>query len=393
MKKTIVTLIVLALAAAPFLSAQNQADEDYIKAMTESDPCKKVQGLKDFIAKHGGKGSQYENFAYAHLCLTPCPTKPPKESIEYGEKALTFKGLDDLTRVQILLTLSGLYSELGQSLDKAQAHAGAAIAIGRANKDKEPSGAAQWTSIMGAGHFAQGQAMEKAKDYKGAVDAYVMAYGLLKNPQILAALKKTAKILYDGKNYADAEKAFRAAYSISKDHEAGTMLALTLLRAGKQDEALPLFKESYAKKRTGELAYNIGIILARKAKTDSRQADEAVRYLLEASFLYPSQSKQAMSLAESLFFTANQELRYNENIKEMQEKVAYLNEITADYNKRFGDKSDEDLTAADKKAIQTLTENIEAQKAAIQKLEAAQKAAVDKFNALIADTKKRLGVK
>lgn len=392
MRKLIPILTVLALAAAPFLSAQNQADDDYVKAMMESDPCKKVQGLKDFIAKHGGKGSQYENFAYAFLCLTPCPTKPPKESIEYGEKALTFSGLDDVTKIQVLLTLSGLYSEMGQNLDRAQTHAAEAIKISRANKDKEPSEAAQWNQFMGAGHFARGQALEKAKNFTGAVDDYASAYGLLKNPQILAALRKTGKVLYDDKNYAGAEKAFRAAYNIAKDFESGTLLGLTLLRGGKTDDALPILKESYAKKRTGELAYNIGLILARKAKSDSRQADEAIRYLLEASFLHPTQSQQAMSLAESLFFTANKELRYNENIKEMQEKVAFLNELTEDYNKRFGDKSEADLTAADRRAIENLTENIERQQADIERLEAAQKAAVDKFNRLIAETKKRLGV-
>jgi hypothetical protein len=394
--KTLIFLAIVPLLVAP-LFAQTECDDAYIKAMTAQTAGQRAQMLKEFITKCAGKGSQYENFAYANLSLLDYPGKTAADATSYGEKALAMGGLDDLTKCQLLVQLSALYSQNGQNLDKAKSYAQQVIDSAKAAKSKaaEESGAspAQWNQFIGAGYFALGQAQEKGKDYKGAVDSYASSYALLKNPQILASIKKLGKTLYDAKAYADAENALKAAYTATKEDAIAVLYAQALYRNDKDAEALALFKEIYAKKKNGELAYNIGIIMAKEAKTKPAATDEAIRYLLEAAFTYPAQSKQAMQLAETLFFLNNKELRYNETVTEIQAKAKKIEELTKNYNSKFGNKEEDNLTATDKAEMQSMMAEIEAENKELEKLQSEQNMAVAKFNKLLDDTKQRLGIK
>jgi len=308
MKKAILLLAIVPLLVGP-LAAQDACSDAYVKAMTAQSPAERAQLLKAFLTQCAGKGNQYENFANANLALQEYPGKTPADVTNFGEKALALGGLDDLTKCQLLLVLSSLYSKSGQNLEKAKSYASQVTETARAAKSKETEGAttsaAQWNQMIGAGFFALGQAREKGSDAKGAVDAYANSYAILKNPKILASIKKLGKTLYDAKNYAAAEAAFKAAYEATKDPEIGTIYAQAVYRSDKEGEALVLFKELYGKKKSGELAYNIGIILAKQAKTNPAISSEAIRYLLEARFTYPAQAKQSRGIAENLFLLSH----------------------------------------------------------------------------------------
>jgi len=365
--------------------------------MTEKNPAQQAQLLKDFLAKCAGTGSQYENFANANLSLLNYPGKTPADAISYGEKALSLGGLDDLTKCQILLQVSALYSQSGQNLEKAKSYGLQVTEVAKAAKAKETEGgtttAGQWNKMIGAGYFTMGQAQEKAKDFKGAVDSYANSYTLLKNPQIMASIKKLGKTLYDAKAYADAEKAFHAAYTVTKDNDIAAVYAQSLYRNNKDAEALALFKEIYGRQKSGEVAYNIGIILAKEAKTNPATTTEAIRYLLEASFTYAAKSQEAMKLAETLFFLNNKELKYNETVSEILAKSKKIEEMTNAYNTKFGNKDEEDLSDNEKNEMKTILANIETEKKGLEKLQSDQNMAIAKFNKLLDDTKLRLGIK
>lgn len=388
-----ITLILFLLTSA---MAQNDgANEDYIKAITTPDAAQRVQLLKAYLAKYGGKGTPYENFVYSNLCLTPYKGKTEKETIEYGEKALALGGLDDVTKYQILVTVAGTYANLGQNLDKAKNHALQAIQTAQNNKNNKESETPpeQWNKFVGAGYFIHGQVLEKEKDLKGAVDSYVHSYEILKNPQIAASLAQLGKSLYEFKFYTDAEKALKVAAASLKDFGSTLLYAKTLHRNGKKSEALKYYKIAHSKKTTGEVAYNIGIILAGNGKSNPEEAREAIPYLLEASFLSPSNSEKAMALAESLFFTANPELKYNEKVKELSEKSEKIEDLTNAFNKKFGEKTEEELSDAEKKEMESLLSQIEAGKKAVEKLQADQLVILSKFQDLIEQTKQKLGIK
>jgi hypothetical protein len=396
-KKALISFAIALLLAGALAAQTNDCDETYIKAMTAQTEAQSAQLLKDFLAKCSGKGNQYENFANANLSLLKYPGKTAKDAIDYGEKALALGGLDDLTKCQVLIQVSALYSQSGQNLDKAKSYAIQVTETAKAAKAKDAEDstttAAQWNQLVGAGYFALGQAQEKAKDYKGAVDSYVNSYSLLKNGQIMASIKKLGKVLYDAKDYVGAEKAFKAAYTASKDFDSTVFYAKSLYRNNKEAEALTYLKEAYAKQKSGEIAYNIGIILAKQAKTNPAVSSEAIRYLVEASFTYPSQSQQAMKIAENLFFLSNKDLKYNETVSRIQESNKKIEELTNNYNTKFGGKEEEDLSGNEKAEMKSLLAQIDIEKKALEKLQADQNMAIAKFNQLLEETKQRLGIK
>jgi len=396
MKKSAVTCLTLIFFIYSFsLGQSEEAHQAYIKATTAQSLAQKIQLLKDYLSKYKGKGTQYENYANAHLCFYCSQSKSLNEAAEYGETSLALGGFDDLTKCQVYLTLSTIYTKQGKNLEKAKNHSKQVVELAQVNQNKSTSLTTtnQWKKLTGAGYYTLAQAQERAKQLKGAVSSYIKSYNILKNPQIGHDLKKTGKSLYDFKFYKNAEEAFRAASAILKDYESYSFYAKTLYKNRKKEQALSYFKKAYAKKKSGEIAYNIGIILAGKAKKDHSVSEEAIKYLIEASFLSRSNSKKARALAESLFFNSKGSSEYNEIIKEISTIHERLEELIEIYNENIEGKNQEDLTDTQKKANKALLVDIEVEKAKLQKLESKQKLIVCKFNELLEDTKKRLGIK
>ncbi len=394
MKKTLIVAITLfCLSAGLVLSQSTEANDAYIKAMTAQSPSQKAAMLKDFLAKYAGKGSQYENFANANLAVLNYSGKMPGDTIAYGEKALQMGGLDDLTKYQVLISVAGAYLQSGQNLEKTKSLANQAIQLCQASKGKEGENTAQWNQLQGAAYYVQGQALEKGKDYAGAATAYANSYSILKNPQILASLKKLGKTLYEAKAYAEAEKVFKVVSSTSKDPDIMMLYAGALYKSGKVDEALAEYKQIYAKEKNGDVAFNIGIIEAKKAQSQPSFSAEAINYLLDASFLSPANSKQAMSMAESLFFTSYKELKWNETVNQINALSKKIEEDTKTYNTKFGDKEVDEMSASQKAEMKVLMSNIEDEKKNLDKLKESQNMAMAKFNAQIEETKKRLGIR
>ncbi len=397
MKKFVLGTITLLLAFGSLALAQSECDQLYIKAMTANSPAERATLLKDFLAKCGGKGNQYENFANANLCLIPYPGKTAQDFINYGEKALQVGGLDDLTKAQVMTTLASVYHR--QSPDKAKAYANQIIELAKTAKAKESeaANAGQWNALIGGGYFALGQAQARAKDNKAAIDSYQNAYNLLKDPRqsaaIISEIKRAGRAMYEAKAFADAEKAFRVVYQAnSKDTESLTLIARCLYNTGKTDEALTMMKESYAKNKNGETAFNIGIILAKQAGgSNPALSAEAIRYLLEAGLLSQSHSRKAMDLAQNIFLGADKE--WNNRVKSIQESSKLIEDWTKTFNSKFEGKNVDDLTSDQKREFRNLRENIEKENKILEKLQAEQKVTMDKFQKLIDEAKARLGIR
>lgn len=383
MKRTALTILTLAfLLVFPVLSQENSCDQAYIKAMTTPDAGQRATLLKNYLAQCGGKGSQYENFAYATLCVTPYGGKTAAETIEYGEKAITLGGLDELMKFQVLVTVAAVYGQQGTNLVKAKNYAQQAIQLGKAQNNN------QW---VGAGYYVQGQVQAKSNDLKGASSSYISAYNILKNKQIAIDLKKVAKGLYDARAYTDAAKAWKVCVGVSNDYACIVYLANSLNRSGQKDEALTYYKQAYTKRKKGDVAYNMGVILASKSNSTNNGSSEAITYLLDASFLSQANSKKAMDLAQRLFFN-HEAPGYNEKIKDLSDKITKLETLTNDFNEKFGDKDEEDLSDAETAEMEKILKQIEDEQKAIEKLQAEQQQALEKFKTLVEQTKTRLGI-
>jgi tetratricopeptide (TPR) repeat protein len=390
MIKTTITTLTLLVFLCSLLPAQNANHETYIKAMTTPDPSEKAQLLKDYVTNN--QGAQYENFACAELCTLQYNGKTAADTIKYGERAIELGGLDALKKCQVLTMVANMYVTQGQNLPKASNYAGQVIQIAKANKNSDLAPAATWNQLQGAGAYLQGQALEKTKNYKGAVDAYINAYNILKSPQIIPNLKKLGKALYDGKAYKDSERALKIAAVNGKDFASIYLYANALNKNGKAEEALSNYKMAYMKQKSGAIAFNIGIILSRKAEKNASFTDEALKYLLDASFLSKANSKKAMQMAESLYFHSKKDLKYNEKVQQLQQRSKKLEDLTNTFNDKFGEKEEEDLSDGEKREMESILKQIDAEQEAIKRLEAETQAALQGFQQLLEKTKQRLGI-
>jgi tetratricopeptide (TPR) repeat protein len=350
--------------------------------VTTADAGQRAKLLKDYLAQCGGKGSQYENFAYANLCVTPYSGKTAAEIIEYGEKAINLGGLDELMKFQILVTVAAVYGQQGKNLAKAKNYAQQAIQLGKAQNKNQ---------LVGAAYYVQGQVQQKSNDLKGASSSYISAYNILKNKQIANDLKKVAKGLYDAKAYSDAAKAWKVCVGVTNNYACIVYLANSLNRSGQKDEALTYYKQAYTKQKKGDVAYNIGVLLASKSNPNNNGSSEAIDYLLDASFLSQANSKKAMDLAQRLFFN-HETPGYNEKIKDLSDRVTKLETLTNSFNEKFGEKDEEDLTDAENAEMEKILEQIESEQKAIEKLQTEQQQALEKFSALVEQTKTRLDI-
>lgn len=381
MKKTLWTAVTLVFLMTGLLAAQS-ADEVYLKAMQISDKCQQIQALDAYIAQYAGKGGQYDAYAYAYYCLTPCAAKNAQKAIDYGEKALTMSGIDSDMKVGIVYTIAETYSQSGQP-DKAKASAQRLIDMGKATSDS-----AKGSKLQAAGYVLIGTFAEKAGDYGAAAASYITAYGILKDPSITKQLNNLASTLYKSQKYVEAEKVFREFYAADQGPESASLLAQTLYKEGKVDEALAIYREAYSKKRTPNLALNIAVILNKEAKTKPSLKPEAINALIEAGLLNPAQQKNLHQAALNLYISDSPDLAaINTQIEEHNRNIA---DMTKTYNDKYGTKSDDDLTGAEKVSMKKLNAAIESEKQAIEQIKAQQKNVIDKFNQLVAQVRAKL---
>ena len=390
MKRIVLTAAVLILVSSGIALAQNECDQAYIKAMTANTPAERVTLLKEFLTTCAGKGSQYENFANANLCVTGWQGKTEQETLTYGEKALALGGIDDVMKCQVLLQLSNVFTKQGKALDKAKSYANQLIQTATAAKAKEPEGA-NWNTLIGAGHYLLAQAQHKSRETNAAVESYVNSHAILKDPKILNDLKRLAKDLYDAKAYMDAEKVYRIlAQTNPKDSESQTLVAQCLYKAGKVNEALAMWKDMFIRTKSADLAYNIGITVAKEAKANPALQNDAIRYLIDAALL-SAKYKDAMSMAENLFLGSDKD--YNSRVKLMQESKQLIDEWTATINKKFGDKSEDDLSSDEKREYRKIKENIDKEQKTLDAIQVKHKASTEGFTKILAEEKQKLGIK
>lgn len=382
MKRTLFATVTLVFVLTGLLAAQS-ADEEYLKAMQLSDKCQQVQALEAYIAKFAGQGTTNEHWAYAYYCLTPCASKSAQKAAEYGEKALTMPGIDDQTKIGLLATIPGLYNSIGQ-VDKAKAAARKLIDFGKALSDAKMA-----SRLQASGYLLIGQFAEKAGDYGTAAENYIIAYSILKDPSISKQLNNLAATLYKGRKYAEAEKVFRQFYAADKGPESATLLGQTLYKQGKVDEALAIYKEANAKKKDAKLAYNIAIILNVQVKDNPSKTTDTINALIEAALLNPKDSKNLLGQAQNLFVGQDKDLA--SSYAQIEEHNKAIEEFTKTYNSKVEGKTEDDLSATDKKVLKTLEDNIEVEKQAIARIQGSQKGVLDKFNTLVAQARTRLG--
>ncbi len=382
MKRTLIATVTLTLVLAGLAAAQS-ADEEYLAAMQKQDPCQKIQALDAYITKYAGQGTANEHWAYAYYCLTLCASTPAQKAAEYGEKALGMQGLDNDTKTKLMVAIPQYYYKAGQT-DKAEAATRKLIDYGKGLGEGKTG-----AQLQAAGYIMIGQAAEKAGDYGKAAQSFITAYGILPDPGINKLLNGLADNLYKSGKFAEAEQVFRQNYAANRGPGSAALLGQVLYKQGKVDEALAIYKEGYAIKKTPSLAQNIAVLLNAEVKKDPSKTQEAITANIEAGLLNPAQQKNFLGMAQNLFVGQDKELA--SSYAQIDEHKKAIDEFNKTIETKFEGKSEDELSDSDKRLLKTLQNNIEAEKAAIDKIVASQKGVLDKYNALVSQVRTRLG--
>ncbi len=382
MKRTLFAIVTLVFTLAGLAAAQSP-DEEYLKAMQLSDPCQKIQALDAYIGKYAGQGTTNEHWAYAYYCLEKCASRPAQKAAEYGEKAMGMAGIDNATKLQLMIAVPQLYYSAGQT-GKADAASQKLIDYGKGLSDAKIG-----SQLRATGYFLIGDAAEKAGDSTKATENYILAYEAFKDPNIVKKIGALADKLYKAQKFAEAEQVLKRFYAADQGPESATVLAQSLDKQGKVDEALAIYREAYSKKKTGNLAKNIARILNSQVKADPSKTNEAINALIEAALLNPKEASKYTEGAKYLFVGQDKDIA--SSYDKIAEHNKAIEEFTKTYNSKIEGKNEEDLSESDKRLLKTLESNIETEKQAIAKIQAGQKGVLDKFNALVAQVKTRLG--
>ncbi len=322
--------------------------EDYGNAMRMASAAERIKALENYLVKY--QTSEYHKYVYVQLTSDYFNQANYQKAFEFAKKAEGFLDESEFKSRAELYLVFGIYYLDQKNQDKALDYAEKILSLG-AGKEKE------WGALLSS-------AKELKKRATGS------------SPSPL----KNAIALYNKQDYLGAEKEFAELYKTNKTNfEIVNLYAKSLEKNKKTDLALEKFKEANKLKPDGLIAYNIGIILARK-----KLVNEAVGYFIQASILSPEKSKNAMELAQGLFFSnykdAETGFSYNELIQKSQEMTNKLNGLTTEFNKKYGNKDEEEV---DKAQMDADSKKIESLKKELDKFSAKLQKAIDEFNKLV----------
>ncbi|MGQ9617767.1 MAG: tetratricopeptide repeat protein [Candidatus Aminicenantia bacterium] len=316
--------IFLLIAPISFSQAtvQEEAYKLYIKAINEKNIDVKIELLEQYLAQYGRIGLDYDKYVYANLTFVYNQKGNHEKTVEYGEKAISAQELDILTKINLYLVVSGAYNELNRNLEKAYNYAKMAQDLATAQMEMGSAMAtkAQWMKLIAGADFLEGALLIKRGEFKDGIAKWATAYKILKSPHILRQFKLNGENQYKQKKYENAELFFRAHFELSNDPELAYWLGKTCFFMNKFEETEKYLLIAYDKRKSSEIALNLGIIANKKNKTD-----EALRYFAEAVALnnHSRFSADAKKYLESLY-----QKKYG--------NIEGIEKVIADAKKRLG---------------------------------------------------------
>jgi tetratricopeptide (TPR) repeat protein len=321
MKKIVILLILLIVVSLPALLALDKEQTDAWTALVgEKDLQVKMQKLEAYYNKYGAKEDRYSMYMYIHLAQTSYLLQQYDKTIQFGEKALTYKEIDASNKLPLYLYLANSYNLTKKDLDKAYDYAEQIIALANSLRSETQGNSAIDVNYTAPALRIQVQLLAtKAQDPQNALKALnksIEAYKLDKSDKSAFFVVKLSEHLRKSDKVEDA---IRGIETINQDKPSAdffNLLGKMYNQIKNMPKAIENFKASYVLKKNAQVAYNLGILL-----NQNQELDSAIDYLAEAYLLNDEKiSPDAFKLFEHLLFfektkgqpQPEQEKAYNE---------------------------------------------------------------------------------
>lgn len=294
MNKKITLIAVMFLMVSTFvIGIRKDQQQLYLKAVAEKDPQAKMDLLKEYVQKFGGKDDKWLRFIFLNLSDTAFKLKNYDECIQYGEKALGSGAVDNANKLRVYFSLANSYYATKRDMDKAYQYAQSIIDLSR-------------TLIQQTKNTSQDEAQAKqfAKNYKSfyiapafRLQGLILYFKDKDNPE---NIKQAAEKAIEAYNEDEKDIYFQMAFSLASNlAQKGQYNAAIAVAEKVIDEENPKYKEvdflaklytktknkekilhyyelAYKSKPTATLAKRIGQLVHKK------DVNKAVRYFADA---------------------------------------------------------------------------------------------------------------
>ncbi|MDY0297399.1 MAG: tetratricopeptide repeat protein [Acidobacteriota bacterium] len=309
MKKLIVIAgLMISLAFCAPLASQDDSDigftQDYITAMTKKPGSERIQAFEAYVKKYSDTTQKFTRLAYYWIAMDSFQMQDYAKAVEIGKKCLGFSGYDKGEEARLNLMLGNSYGVKKASVydkDLALKHTNAAISIASSNQ-------------------GLGDVLSAAKDLKSKLTT--------PPPPSETPEQKMKRLVLQDEDFSAAIEAYNGMSGSDKGNvDIRRLYGTALMRSGRHQEAVNVFKEMLAETPSATVAYRLGQAYA-EMSTKSRNAfDPSVRYLIEAALRFDAEDndaneKIAMAKAEHQLFSKYNYFRkldqYNAKIQRQQ---------------------------------------------------------------------------
>lgn len=344
MKKIVILLIMLLVVSLPALLALDKEQTDAWTALVgEKDLQVKMQKLEAYYNKYGAKEDRYSMYMYIHLAQTSYLLQQYDKTIQFGEKALTYKEIDASNKLPLYLYLANSYNLTKKDLDKAYDYAEQIIGLANSLRSETQGNSAIDINYTAPALRIQVQLLAtKAQDPETALKALnksIEAYKLDKSDKSAFFVVKLSEHLRKSEKVEDAIRGIETVNQDKPSADFYNLLGKMYNQIKNMPKAIENFKASYVLKKNAQVAYNLGILLNQNQELDSAIEYLAESYLLNEGKGAPTQgteppAQETESLAQKLL----EHLVFFEKTKgqPQAEQLKVYNEILAAAKVRLG---------------------------------------------------------
>jgi len=301
-KLAFLILILITISLSGVLALDKEQTDAWIALVGEKDLKLKMQKLDDYYNKYGGKEDRNSIYMYLHLAETTYQLQQYERTIEFGEKALTYEGIESSYKLRLYLFLANAYNLTKKDLDIAYSYTDKIIVLAR-----KLNSATQDNSLINNNFIAPALRIQvqllaaKPNDPQNAVNALnkaLEAYQLDKSEKSANFVLALSERMLKNNKLKEAIRGVEAINQNKPHADYYKMLGLWYARLKDQDKAIENLKTSYQMKKNAKVAYDIGVLL-----NQNDNLDNALDYLAEAHLLKDEKySEEALKLLQHLIF-------------------------------------------------------------------------------------------
>ncbi len=303
MKKLAMLIVMLIIISSPALLALDKEQTDAWTALVgEKDLQVKWQKLEAYYNKYGAKEDRYSMYMYIHLAQTTYQLQQYEKTIQFGEKALTYKDIDASNKLPLYLYLANAYNLTKKDMEKAYSYSEQIIELAKSLRSQTQSNSAIDISYTAPALRIQVQLLAaRTQDPQNVVNALnkaLEAYEMDKSEKSVNFVLALSERLLKIDKVEDAIRGVEAINVNKPSADYHKMLGMWYARLKNMPKAIENLKASYQLKRSAKVAYDLGVLL-----NQAQDLDTALGYLAESHLLNDEKySPEALKLLEHLVF-------------------------------------------------------------------------------------------